>query len=240
MNKFDYILWRVNGALLFVFLLLGIVFFYSNRNQAPPKSAVRLTNSDAPQPVVKEEEKAPENRDNQSGRESIRLGSPFRMTGTPFLRLPLQSENPSTSTASTTEKTYRVYNYLYVDATTLSSWWLFKNSDQLITRVEDFRAEVAERDRPIVATLFGVVFSDTNGDGQLTADDREAIYFCSSDGRRPFEIIPPSDEILSVEVMPSDQVMIVYQRGQETLGTVFSTQNGLRLRESVLSLGGGK
>src|SRR4051812_43779280 len=107
MNKFDYILWRINGALLFVFLVLGIIFFYSNRNQPGPRASVRQMSSDVPQPVAKEEDKAPENRNNRAVRESIRLGSPFRMAGTPFLRLPLQSEIQSVSdTFTTTEKVY--------------------------------------------------------------------------------------------------------------------------------------
>ena len=237
MNKFDRILWRINGALLLAFLVFGILFLISNKNQPPPKPVVRPPGQEAGRSVVKEEERVPEKRDKGDTRQAIKLGAPFRMTGTPFLRLPMQSETESEASSSTEEKEYRVYNYLYVDATTLGSWWLFKTSDQIIPRIQDFRTEVGERERPIIATLFGVIYSDTDGDGQLTTNDREAIYFCTADGRRPFEIVPPSDTILSVEPMPSDQVMVVYQRGQETIGTVFSTQNGLRLRESTLSVG---
>src|SRR5436190_15925070 len=91
MNKFDRILWRINGALLFVILIGAIVFFWSDISQLifppPPRQAVPA--------VVRQEQGTRE-------RESLTFGDPMRVAGTPFLRLPLQSQGESDAAAAPT------------------------------------------------------------------------------------------------------------------------------------------
>lgn len=228
MNKFDRILWRVNGALFFLCLLGLIIFQWPNISPMLSRPAPR-----PPSPAVVRETQGTHDK------ELLRFGTPTRVSGTTFLRMPLQSETDSDS-LSPNERTGRVYNYLYVDVMSLSSWLLFKNSDQLISQVHDIRVETAEHDRATVATFFGVVSADTDGDRRLTMNDRESMFFCGADGRNPSEIISSTDEILSVEQIAPDQVLVIYQRGADTIGTVFSTQNGVRIRESTLAVNGSR
>jgi hypothetical protein len=229
MNRFDRILWRINGVLFLALLAVGawgalssLGTFYRLQNPKPHEAVT----------VV-------DQQGNRSGeKEVLALDDGKRVTGTAFLRIPLRKkvENHAPSSLSSYEgrQSDTLINYLYLNTADLSSWWLFEGFERAITDQQDLRAESGGNDRPIVATLFEVVVSDTNGDHRLTPDDREAVYFCGADGRRPIEIIPPADGVLGVEQVPPGQFMVIYRREQSVTASLFSLANGAKLKETVL------
>jgi hypothetical protein len=227
MNKFDRILWRINGILF----LLTIIFAIFLSAWGASQTFFRQPPHQRDAAIVNK----PQGTDNK---EFLHLGDAFRIKGTPFLRMPLRSEAEYSSFKSGGGS--RIRNYLYLNHTDLSSWWLFEGLNRLISQVHDLRAEAGGNDKPVIATLYEVISADTDGDRRLTTDDREAIYFSGPDGKKPIEIVPPTDGILSVEQITPTEVLIIYQRDQTATASRFSVQDGSKIKESALPIKGNK
>src|ERR1043166_1615953 len=151
MNRFDRILWRINGlVLLILFIFLGFqIWMATHMWSRPPFRPASAPSPNAPR--VSEEKL------------SLHLGDVSGISGTPFLRVALQSEAENFgSFPSSRGVPRRVWNYRYVSATDLSSWWLFERPDQVITHVHDLRADLGGNDKPVVASLFEVVTGDSD------------------------------------------------------------------------------
>ena len=223
MNKFDRILWRVNGILFLAILSYFSWTLWRTTHLLPPNPRYREKPSAShatPQPVAQ--------------MEPLHLTFSFPIKGTPFTRIALEKESEP-GKFSGPYQLRECYNYLYVNTSDLSSWWLFERNDWLITGVHDLRAEGDGGDKPIVATVWEVVTGDTDGDHRLTQHDREAIFFCGADGKKPVEIIPPTDGLEFIQQLPPDQVLIVYRREPTVVGAaLFSVANGSKIKESVL------
>lgn len=223
MNKFDRILWRTNGILFLVLLIFGIFPVFWNLS-----GSFRRGPYHQGQPgIVSKPQGVAE-------KQFLHLGDPSRVKGTTFLRIPLRSEAEYSSSFKTREG--RVANYLYLNGADLSSWWLFEGFDRMLSEVHDLRAETGGNDRPVIATLFEVISTDTDGDHNLTRNDREAVYFSGADGRKPIEIVPPTDGILSVEQITPTEVLIIFQRDQTVTAARFSVQDGSKINESALPI----
>jgi hypothetical protein len=223
MNKFDRILWRINGVLFLVILMFGIFPLVWS-----------LTESFRSRPYRQVEPRIVNKPQGTNDKEFLHLGDASRVRGTPFLRLSLRSE--AQYSLSSKGRDGRIANYLYLDNGDLSSWWLFDGFDRLISQVHDLRAEGGGNDKPVIATLFEVISTDTDGDHRLTTNDREAIYFSGPDGKKPIEIIPPTDGILSVEQVAPMNVLVIYQRDQVVTAGLFSTKDGSKVKESKLPI----
>jgi|ERR1700719_4837603 len=224
MNRFDRILWRINGVLFLALLVFGLLPLLWNlggwRSHRP-------LHENAPA-IVSESQGTHE-------KELLHLGAPSRVTGTSIFRIQISSE--ATSRGSSFSKggyPSCVRNYLFVDYSDLSSWWLFETFDHAILKEHDLRAKLDGDYRPVISTVFEVATTDTNGDQRITEDDQVAAFFSTADGKKPIEIVSPSDRILSVDQVTNDQVLIVYQRGTKATAALFSTHDGAKLKESPL------
>lgn len=227
MNKFDRILWRINGVLflaLLVFGLLPLVWSFIEFRTHPPLQG----NGPA---IVNEAQ-------GTHDKEFLHLGPPTRISGTSVLRIPLYSEKPSRGSSSfrAGEDRSHTRNYLFVDYSDLSSWWLFETFDRAILKEHDLRAEVDGKDKRVIGTIFEVATTDTNGDHRVTEDDHIAAFFTAADGKKSIEIIPPADRILSVDQATNNQLLIAYQSGAAVAAALFSTQDGSKIKESPLPI----
>lgn len=224
MNKFDRILWRINGV-LFLAILLYFLFV-----------AVSISTHSFPGAPPRPKSTGPAATPQALGATApLHLASASPIEGTPFFRMALEtSHEPAAKFSSYRSEPRAVYNYLYLNTPDLSSWWLFDRTDKLITGTHDLRAEVEAAPKPVVATIWEVVPGDTDADGHLSQNDREAIYFCRADGRKPIEIIPPSDGLQSIQQIPPGQVLITYRRDDVLVAAIFSVTDGSKIKESVL------
>jgi hypothetical protein len=225
MNRFDRILWRINGVLFLGILLYSAWTIWLTTHlysPNPPYQAKPSVSHASPQPVAQKEQ--------------LHLTFSFPIKGTPFTRIALEAESES-GKFSGSYRPRECYNYLYLNKSDLSSWWLFEQNDRLITGIHDLRAEGDGGDKPIVATIWEVVTGDTDGDHRLTQNDREAIFFCNADGKKPIEIIPPTDGLQFIEQVPPSQVLIVYRRDPNiVVAALFSVADGSKLKETVLPI----
>jgi hypothetical protein len=225
MNRFDRILWRINGILFLGILLYSAWTIWLTTHLYPPTPPYRAkqpASHATAQPVAQIE--------------GLHLTFSFPIKGTPFTRIALERESES-GKFSGPYQLRECYNYLYLNTSDLSSWWLFERNDRLITGVHDLRAEGDGGDKPIIATIWEVVTGDTDGDHRLTQNDREAIFFCGADGKKPVEIIPPTDGLEFIQQVPPGQVLIVYRREPTiVVAALFSVADGSKIKESVLPM----
>lgn len=225
MNKFDRILWRINGVLFLALLIFGLL-----------PLAWSLDELGVHRPLQENGPTIVSGAQGTHEKEFLHLGAPTRIAGTSVLRTPLYSEAPSRGSSSFKGSGDRAYirNYLFVDHSDLSSWWLFEAFDRAILKEHDLRAEVEGKDKRVIGTVFEVATADTNGDHRITEEDHVAAFFSAADGKKPIEILSSSDRILSVDQVTNNQVLIVYQRGAAVIAALFSTQDGAKIKESPL------
>jgi hypothetical protein len=225
MNKFDRILWRINGVLFLGLLILGLT----------PLVWHTLSLNDRG-PLAKEGAIVNEAQGNHE-KELLHLGWPSRITGTNILRMPLSSEGSSKmSSFSNGGYGSQTRNFLFIDHSDLSSWWLFEGFQYSIIKQHDLRAELEGKDKRVISSIFEVATSDTNGDRRVTAADRISAFFTGADGKKPIEIVPPADSIVSLDQVSDTEVLIVYQRGPAATAVVFSVKDGAKMREAPLPI----
>src|SRR2546422_2573007 len=102
MNKFDRILWRINGVLFLVILSFGIlplVWSLSGSFRRPPYHQGEPSIVSKPQGT--------------NNKQFLHLGDAARVRGTPFLRISLRSEAEYSSSFKGRDS--RVANYLYLN-----------------------------------------------------------------------------------------------------------------------------
>jgi len=220
-TKFDRVLWRTNGVLFLGILLyflwaavISIIHPFPGRPSKPPSPAATAQAVGETSP--------------------LHLAKPSAVEGTPYLRLSLETERDIPKFSSYRAESRSVYNYLYLNTADLSTWWLFDRTDKLITGVHDLRAEIESPHKPVIATVWEAVTGDTDSDGHLTQNDREAIYFCGADGKKPIQIIPPTDGMESIQQIPPGQMLITYRRGNDLVAAIFSVTDGSKIKESTL------
>ena len=133
MNRFDRILWRINGVLFLVILVLGFLPLAWNFAES---WIHRPSRKNAP-PILNEAQGTHE-------KEHFQLGAPSRVTGTSILRTPLYGEASSREYSSFKSSGDRSHtrNYLFLDYSDLSSWWLFETFERAILKEHDFRVGI--------------------------------------------------------------------------------------------------
>jgi hypothetical protein len=224
-NKFDRILWRINGLLFLALLAFGVV------QLASVLIATRVHHS-----LIAEDTALFPSATRAAENEVFRLGWPSRIPGTSIVRMPLYGEVPSTGSSFKASGSHQwTRNYLFMDYSDLSSWWLFEGFKQRITKDHDMREEIETDKKRVISTIFEVVRSNGSDDHSLSAEHPVAALFTGADGKKPIEIVSPSDRIISIDQVPNNQVLIVYQRGSVVTAALFSTQTGEQVKESTLT-----
>lgn len=225
MNNFDRILWRINGILFLGLLVFGIVLCAWGASSAFIRSP-REHNDTA---IVNEAQGTHE-------KEFLRLGNASPIKGTSILRTPLYGEMSFRGYSSLKGESSNVRNYLFVNHSDLSSWWLFDGFNRLVVEVHDLRTGGDSKDKNVIGTIFEAIGIDTDDDHRLTTNDRVAAYFTGPDGKNPVEIVSSSDRILSVEQVTDNEALVIYQRGQTITAALFSSQNGTKIKESEVPI----
>lgn len=224
MNRFDHILWRINGVLILIAAISGVSLCGFVVVQMLPGSSHERKNA----AVVNVDQGTHE-------KEYLRLGSASNMKGASVVRMPLYSDTDYGSFSSRSSGG-NTRNYLFIDYTDMSSRWLLEGFSGLILDAHDLRARINNNDQDITGSIYEVITSDTDANGRIKTDDHVAAYFGSPDGKQIKEIVPPSNRILSVEQVSDIEVLIIYQQDHTTTAALFSTQNGMKIRESRIPI----
>ncbi len=224
MNRFDQILWRINGVVFLLMLLCGIIIVVI----AICQSFLWTSNQHKDAAVVNVNQSTHE-------KEYLHLGRADLFKGMSTIRIPLYADSNYRSSYSSSSGS-RVRNYLFLDSSSMISHWLFQGFSRLITECHDLRSPLINTEKNVVGSVYEVVVSDSNHDGRIDTDDQVAVFFASPDGKQIVEIVPPAELIVSVEQVSDTEFLIVYTMQKSTVGAVFSVQTGEKIREAKIPL----
>lgn len=192
-TKFFRVLWRMNGILIFFAALLavGVLGFIAIE-------FLDFGRQDAEQAVHVEAE-----ADEQV--EPPTLGSFYSVSGFTVMRAELTfGDRYSSSSSFSKGGSYSTRNYLFLDSETLEARWLFPDSRQLILDSDELHETVQEDNskKPTsrtIAFFYQTINSDTNGDKQLTTDDKINIAYSRPDGSEYTTVIKGIDRVLGTD-----------------------------------------
>lgn len=196
-TKFFRYLWRINAVLILLTALIacGLVGFTAINLMFFGRGVAAEAVQVEPEP-----EAEPEKPD---------LASFQEVKGAPILRAPLTfGKRFRHKTLSGSGASYSTRNYLFLDLETMEmeTRWLFPTNKQLIAESSELN-EIVPGDEPgttklqTIAFLYVTIDADTNGDKQLTTDDKLTLAYSRPDGTGYTSAITGIDEVLGSETI---------------------------------------
>jgi len=210
-NRFFKTVWRINSlGLLCVSLgMLFIVGMVLTEEFFRPGGQGEIITNVAPDP---------------EGEEKWRLGYSRKVSGTPYVLVPLISEKEyvrlrGTGFGPSASHSYGkgglsspTRNVLVVDGEKNEQRWLFPTNEQLITEIEQLKDTDCTSDRKTMALQYVVVKRDTNRDEKLSGEDLSAVAFSRVDGSGYREVVTEADSVLASHLVNNDKTLLIYQR----------------------------
>lgn len=222
MNTFDRILWRTNGILLLVAILgitLTIVYSFS-------QSTIFSSRQNEASVITTDDNKR---------KTYLHLGSGLVITGSSLLRCPLfDSESDSKFSSSGYGRGTR--NYLFIEPTSLKSWWLLPSHTSIIRDYKDLLSPQNGDKKKVIATVYEVVSKDTNGDSKIDSDDDVTAFFSKNLDEKSIELTKDAKRILSIDQISDTEALIVFQTSAETKAKTIRIENGNTILENTISL----
>jgi hypothetical protein len=162
--------------------------------------------------------------------EEFSLGRPDVIAGTSYVRVPLRRQQTYGSgsyySGSLSPKhTDQIVNFLFLNASTSESRWLFERAGQLILESQMLFSKLKsapEELRQSVGILYVVVDKDSNGDGRLTERDAQCVATSDVDGGNYRKLIEGIEQLYSVQQIADDKVLVLYQKSAQTISELYS------------------
>jgi hypothetical protein len=107
------------------------------------------------------------------------IGGFSEVDGTPFLRANLGTDRGGGYSVSGRGEYVETTNVLFYDTRSREGRWLFPEADQVVLQSAELRDSTRVR-----AFLYVLLEADTNGDGDLDADDGRTVALSDPGGRR--------------------------------------------------------
>lgn len=204
-TRFFRFLWRINGVIIFVSAVLAILMLGFISSQF-----ITFGHHEADQ-VIKVDQPP------QEKSEPPTLGTFQKITGTPYLQAALtfgSGNKFDRGSFSSSSGSYSIRNYLFLNSETLEGRWLFPDNKQLILELDDLQEyfQVKDSDPPTARTIaifYQMIDIDTNGDKQLTTDDKRSIAYSKSDGSQFTIVIKGIDRILGSDKIDNGKKHVV-------------------------------
>lgn len=223
MNAFDRVLWRINGvlvlagclgiALVALYVFYPSAFFTADRN---PEALWVEAGDDFEKSY-------------------LHLGDGSLLAGVPVLRCPLYDSEPSGKRLRYSRQR-EIRNYLFIDSTSLKSWWLLPDDSAFIVGHHDLFKPRGGDGKTVVSTLYQVALEDSNGDGRIDADDRVSVLFSTNRDAPPVNLTGDSKKILSIYQVSDSEALIMVQTDDGAEALVIQIESGKRVRESSIAL----
>ena len=220
-NRFFVWISRINSVLLLLALIgagiLATVIFAHEFQRSERRQQANI-------PVAAEAEPG-------SGPQRLSLGVVDRVSGTNTLMILLLSEEARGNYRIMSKRgSGTIRNVLFLAGDGTHSSWLFEKHSNLLTEID----ELHQRDRPTKALYFEIVQTDSNGDGQLTEDDRFNVALSKPDGSGLTEILSDVVRVLSHQQIDDDQLAVVYQVGDAVWHARFDLNTFAKLSEQAV------
>jgi hypothetical protein len=115
------------------------------------------------------------------------------------------------------------HNLIFLNQRDEAIYQLLPTNDQVFVYRESFpkQREDDQNEPPVVWFLYGIVASDTNGDGQLDQEDRQTLAASDAGGQGYAEVLTDVESILGTTLRdPSTLLVIVRQGGAYQLARI--------------------
>jgi len=206
MNKFDHILWRINGiAILLGAFLFGCFCLYTAYRVLfwtfePREQNIAFVNEET----------------QQSG--YLRLGEFSPVDNVNAFYAPLESygEDGNSSNYSSSYHSSNTVNYLFLDRAENKAAWLAPGNSWRFLRLHKLYEDIEAKKKKTVGFIYKVIREDTNQDNSLDAKDKHWIYYSRANGSGFIPLLKAIDVVLGVEQVNNNYVMFFYQNGSKT------------------------
>ena len=227
MNKFDKIVWRINGVLILcVGVVAGFALLFASyeffKDKTRDRNVSNIIN------VNEETEK----------KEYLFLGSFSKIEGRNLFICPLRA-NQEYDRSYYSKAASSVRNYLYFSHFDSSSRWLLESNNWLINDKRAIYKNFNEDKKNITNGFFyEIVKKDTNGDGVLNYDDRKSIYYSNFDGTNLVVVIAETTDILGINQIDDNKSVIFHRNEIKSQAAFVENSTGEIIEESDLPVEG--
>lgn len=200
-NQFFKLIWRFNSLIFMIGGILAIVILlFAGYRIIQETMGERST-----QNIVNVQQ-------DKSVREQWALGHLAKIPGSPYLMIPLNSDQHYAQSYYN-KSASSVRNYLFINGHTNAQHWLFETNRYLISDVDLLSEKpYGAEDREIRAILYKIVKDDSNGDNRLTEQDLQTIGLSLPDGKGYQEILKSIDFFIGHQILDKQRLLILFQR----------------------------
>ena len=227
MNKFDRIIWRINGILiLLVGMAAGVVLFFVSygmfKSKPVDKSAGNVIN------VNEETQK----------KEYLFLGSFSKIKGRGYFVCPLHA-NKKYERSYYSKSAPSVRNYLFFNPSDTSSHWLFESNNWRINdKLPIYKNIYTDKVKFTDSFFYEIIKKDTNSDGILNHDDNKAVYRSNFDGTHLMVVLEETDDILGIKQIDDNNTVIFHSKDGKSQAVVVDNSSGKIVKDSDLPIAG--
>lgn len=226
MNKFDRIVWRINGILILgvaVLICIGVLLSIGNPffRKTKDREANDIVN-------VNTETKK---------KEYLNLGEFEKIEERDFFYSPLYADKEGArSYYSKSSSTIR--NYLFFDVSKTSSHWLLESHSWRITQTNNIYIELNDKCKSsiIKGFAFEIVKADSNDDGVLNYEDQSSIYISDYSGKNLKVVIEDANDILGIEQSDNDSIVVFFIKDGKNIANIVDINSGKILKSTVLPI----
>ena len=213
-NRAFKFIWRFNAIALMVASILSICFlifagFHIVKDTIKERNTRNIVNVDQDDSID----------------EKWELGRLFEIEGTPFVQIPLVSDQKYAQSYFS-KSSDSVRNYLYIDTENNYKNWLFKTNDYLVADIDYLsEKENSAEGRIVRAILYTVIEKDTNEDKRLTDKDKKIIAISMPNGQNYIKLLFGVDTIIGHKVLDREKIYIIYQKQNIGYSAYISLKN---------------
>jgi len=227
MNKFDKVVWRINGVLILcVAVAAGFVMFFASYEIFKSKSRDRKVRN-----VINV------NKETQK-KEYVFLGSFSEIEGRKIFICPLLA-NQKYDRSYYSKSASSMRNYLFFNPSDTSSKWLLESNNWLINHKRAIYTNFGKGKEKLTKSFFyEIVQKDSNGDGKLNHDDHKSVYFSNFNGTNLIAVLDETTDILGINQLDDKESVIFHRKDKKGQAIVVDNSTGRIIKKSDLPLGG--
>ena len=202
MDRFFSLVWRANALVILAAGLAGValvavVFFQMLRSFIEPRRVEGVVN------LANEEVES----------EAFHFGEFERIAGSEYLSAPLYTEQDY-ALGSVSKYSRASRNYLFYDTKSGKAHWLLPTNEGLVESRWPFPPCCRVKPRPpVVAVLWEIIDTDSNGDDKLTGNDLSSIYVSGPAGSAPKLLLSDVQQVIGTSELDSSAALMMFLRG---------------------------
>ena len=226
MNRFDRIIWRINGILILVVgLAAGCVLFFASYGMLKSK------------PVDKKAGNVVNVNEETQKEEYLFLGSFSKIKGRGIFICPLNADKKH-ERSYYSKSASSVSNYLFFNPEDTSSHWLLKSNNwRIIDRQPIYENIYTDKSKIVDSFFYEMVRKDTNNDGVLDQDDKKAVYRSDFNGNRLMIVLEETHDILGIKQIDDGNSVIFHLKDEKNEAVVVDNVSGKIVKRSALPIG---